>query len=122
MPEFLLIVAVFAVLALNIYTLQTTINNLQLLVRLGQNATEQRLILLDTVNNNTGSNRNMTIHNRMMIDFLRDKFDEQFIAELKQDQLLTEQKLDILLVRMMNGSDTILGMLNRTTAPRSSPE
>jgi hypothetical protein len=78
--------------------------------------------LLNIINNNTGSNRNMTIQNREMIQFLRDTLDEMFIAELKQNQILTEQKLDIMLLRLTNGSQGILDMTKRPSTPQSSPD
>lgn len=77
---------------------------------------------LNIINNNTASNRNMTIQNREMIAFLRDTLDEEFIAEYKQDQILTEQKLNIMLLRVTNGSERILDMLNKPPSIRSSPE
>ena len=64
----------------------------------------------------------MTIQNREMIAFLRDTLDEEFIAEYKQDQILTEQKLNIMLLRVTNGSEKILDMLKKPPTIRSSPE
>lgn len=75
---------------------------------------EQIQLIAETIDNNTSSNREM-------ISFIRNAFDEQFLAEYRQNQILEEQKHDIMLLRLTNGSQAILDMLTRGSAPRSSP-
>lgn len=60
--------------------------------------------LVNRINNNTGSNVNMTIQNREMIGFLRDHFDEQFLTELKQDQIMKQHSLDTIIKLMTNST------------------
>lgn len=68
------------------------------------------LLISNTIDNNTDSNRNMTVQNRQMISFLRDNFDEQFIGEYTTNNAYQLQILDNILSKINNMSTTINNM------------
>jgi amino acid transporter len=68
--------------------------------------------LANVIDNNTDSNRNMTIQNRQMISFLRDNFDEQFLAEYMTNNAYQQQTLDHI-VRSVNNLSSVLKNMSK---------
>jgi amino acid transporter len=66
--------------------------------------------LTNVIDNNTDSNRNMTIQNRQMISFLRDNFDEQFLTEYQINNAYQQQTLDNILRSLNNISSVVKNM------------
>ena len=54
------------------------------------------------IDNNTDSNKMMTLQNREMLNFLRTSFDNEFMAELLQDRKMKQDSLDLILTRLAN--------------------